>query len=103
MKGDMWFSSEALLARFEAQLQARRELVSRLLARKPVTHIQERHREALIKRALSSVETRSRFANAYTAHLEALQQELAKEASDSPSISGTTGSSTTTKGDLGDY
>jgi hypothetical protein len=101
----MWFGSQAMLTRVEARLAARREQVSRLLARKPVTSFQEVRRQAFIKGALDSVETHSRLASAYKAHVEAIHQALTRGAETSavtPSSTAGEIGMKAAKGDLGD-
>jgi hypothetical protein len=92
---------ETRIAQFEAQLEARRQRLSRLLAFKPRNRVHEIRREAVIQRVLNSVEARSQFVGAYKAHLEALQHELLHDTVTNVAP-GSNPSDTRARGDLGD-
>jgi hypothetical protein len=97
----VYYRLQAGLAQFEAQLEARRQRLSRLLARKPAGSVQEVRRHAFIQEALNSVESRSRFIDAYKAHLEAIHQELTR-GTVTNIAPGVSPSDARTRGDLGD-
>jgi hypothetical protein len=77
---------EAPMTWFEARLKARRDSLSRLLAVKPATKAQERLRDALVQRGLTSVGTRSHRASVLHDHLDAVENMLKVAAGESTGL-----------------
>jgi hypothetical protein len=99
---DVSFRSHAWITRFDNQLKARRDRLSRVLALMPATKAQEARRQAWVQAARNSVEDRHQWAGAYKEHLGALEHIL-KRTEEMKAVSGSTAGSPGIRGNMGDF
>lgn len=86
-----------------ARLKARRDWISRVLARKPVTKIGEMRRKALAQALQNSAEIRSNWSHAYEEHFTALGHIIKSSAAPEEGSEGTSSPAATTKGSMEDF
>jgi hypothetical protein len=87
----------------EARLKARRDWLTRVLARKPITKIGEMRRKALVQRLQNSVEVRGNWSTAYRNHFQAIEEIVKSSTAPEAGSEDTSSPAATTKGSMEDF